>query len=340
MSQSSVVQSLSLAPSTDPGPHNEPMSVPVGAPVTDVLGEPYTARTLHLANSLDATLVHLPGPAGATRGVLYVHGFADYFFQTELAEFHHRRGEHFYAVDLHRYGRSLRDGQIPYDMSAVDEYFDELDLAREVIVADGCTSIVVAAHSTGGLITPLWLSARGTDNIAAMVLNSPFLELPVSPVLRSVLTPAIDFLAGPTPHRAFPLPDTGFYGRSLHTSLDGEWEFDTTWKPLKGNPVRVGWLSAVRKGQNRIVRGLHLPIPILVLSSDKSFRSRTWSDAIHVGDAVLDADRIAALSTRLGDYVTYARITDAKHDILLSRAPVRDHAYQVIDHWLTAELDH
>lgn len=335
MTISSVDPTASTAPAEEPGTGPDQVS----APIVDVLGEPYTARTLLQADGLDATLVHFPGPAGATRAALYVHGFADYFFQTELAEFHHRRGEHFYALDLHRYGRSLREGQVPYDMASVEEYFDELDLARDVIVADGSTSIVVEAHSTGGLITPLWLADRGAEHIAALVLNSPFLELPVSPVIRNVLTPAIDFLAGPTPHTAFPLPDPGLYGRSLHTSLDGEWEFDTTWKPLSGNPVRLGWLSAVRKAQVRLQRGLHLPVPILVLCSDKSFRGRAWSEAVHTGDAVLDADRIAALAIRLGDYVTCARIADARHDILLSTPPVREHAYQVIDHWLTGELN-
>src|SRR5690606_16120796 len=45
--------------------------------------------------------------------VLYVHGWSDYFFQRQLAEFWTSRGASFYALDLRKYGRSLRDGQTP-----------------------------------------------------------------------------------------------------------------------------------------------------------------------------------------------------------------------------------
>ena len=45
--------------------------------------------------------------------MLHVHGFADYFFQTEYAEWWNARGYDFYALDLRKYGRSIRDHQTP-----------------------------------------------------------------------------------------------------------------------------------------------------------------------------------------------------------------------------------
>jgi pimeloyl-ACP methyl ester carboxylesterase len=59
---------------------------------------------------LVATLVRrLPANRSRT-AVLYVHGWNDYFFQTHLADHLTDLGFDFYAVDLRRYGRSLRRG--------------------------------------------------------------------------------------------------------------------------------------------------------------------------------------------------------------------------------------
>src|SRR5664280_2473023 len=86
----------------------DPMDSPVfGEPTPDILGTGYHAMTLDLADddegAVQSTLVRFRANAATSRAVLYVHGFADYFFQTELAEFHAARGEDFYAIDLHKY---------------------------------------------------------------------------------------------------------------------------------------------------------------------------------------------------------------------------------------------
>ena len=46
----------------------------------------------------------------ASRAVLALHGFTDYFFNTELADHFAARGFAFYALDLRKCGRSRRDG--------------------------------------------------------------------------------------------------------------------------------------------------------------------------------------------------------------------------------------
>ena len=58
-----------------------------------------------------------------------MHGFADYFFQTGYAEWWTERGYDFYALDLRKYGRSLRPHQTPNYVTDLREYFAELDAA-------------------------------------------------------------------------------------------------------------------------------------------------------------------------------------------------------------------
>ena len=58
-----------------------------------------------------------------------MHGFADYFFQTEYAEWWTERGYDFYALDLRKYGRSLRPHQTPNYVTDLRDYFPEIDAA-------------------------------------------------------------------------------------------------------------------------------------------------------------------------------------------------------------------
>ena len=54
--------------------------------------------------------------------MLYVHGWNDYFFQTHLADHMADLGFDFYAVDLRRYGRSLRRGHLRGFITDLDDY--------------------------------------------------------------------------------------------------------------------------------------------------------------------------------------------------------------------------
>ena len=158
------------------------MAVP---PTVDLLGEPYVAETLALPpddeGEVVATLVSRRAGRPTYRAVLHVHGFNDYFFQTLAADFWVARGYDFYALDLRKYGRSLRPHQTPNYVADLAEYFTELDVALERVCGrDGHTEVVVSAHSTGGLVTALWLDAGpGTHQAAvkALALNSPWLDL-------------------------------------------------------------------------------------------------------------------------------------------------------------------
>ena len=78
----------------------------------DILGDGYESRTIELLDDAEgpcvATLVRATPPASARMTVLYLHGRNDYFFQTEMAQHLVNAGAAFYALDMRKYGRSLR----------------------------------------------------------------------------------------------------------------------------------------------------------------------------------------------------------------------------------------
>src|SRR5919112_3960659 len=132
----------------------------------DVLGAGYEQQVLELGPDPDgegeaaAVLVRrTTRPEETVGGVaLYVHGFADYFFQTELADFFAERGLAFYALDLRKSGRARRAEQTAHYVSDLALYDVELEQALAVVATEHPGLPVVAvAHSTGGLILPLWL---------------------------------------------------------------------------------------------------------------------------------------------------------------------------------------
>lgn len=319
-------------------------SATVGPAHPDILGSGYEAMTIELADDaygpVVATLVRRRAATPASRAVLYVHGYVDYFFQTGLADFHVERGSDFYALDLRRYGRSIRPGQTPWQIGEISDYNQELDAALAEIVTDGHDAVTVIAHSTGGLIVPMWLADRADRGAAtpvdAVVLNSPFLEVNAHAVVRLAVGVGVELVSRhrPTGLRPLPLPDPGWYGRSIHTSMDGEWDFDLDWKPLRGVQVQIGWLAAIRRAHRRLAHNLGLTCPILSMSSTNTFHGKEFSDAVYTGDAVLDADRIADMAPRLGHHVTVERIGDGMHDLFLSRPAAREVAYQTMGTWL------
>lgn len=316
----------------------------------DVLGDGYEQQVLELGDDPDgegqvvATLVRQTwtGSASPERAVLYVHGFSDYFFQRELADFFAERGFAFYALDLRKCGRSRRDAQTAHYVSDLSHYDVELNRALAAIRHEtGDAPVLLSGHSTGGLVLPLWVDrlnrgsggARGAG-VSGLLLNSPWFDLQGKAVMRTVGTQAIGLLARVQPSRVLDLPFTDAYGQSLHTSGRGEWDFDVVWKPIEGFPVTAGWLTAVRAGHARLHRGLDVGVPSLVLRSDKTHFARSWREEVDNADAVLDVKQIARWAGCLGDAVWSLPITDARHDVFLSRDEPRRAAYEAVDLWL------
>lgn len=304
-----------------------------------LLGDGYTTQTIPLTpddeGPVEATLVRHAASDGE-RAVLYVHGFVDYFFQRELAEFYAARGYAFYALDLRKSGRSLGAHQTPYFVHAVGDYFEELDAAAAAIRADGHRQILVNGHSTGGLTAALWAHERrtGGNGPDALFLNSPFLDLNMPYVSRE-LTGGLAAAVGPRrPYRILPGGLSELYPRSIHRDHEGEWEFDLALKPIEGFPIRAGWLHAIRRAQKQLHRGLDVRVPALVMCSTASSRPRGWDDVLQRSDSVLDADLIARWATAIGRHVTCLRVEDGMHDLVLSAPPVRQQVYAELERWL------
>lgn len=284
-----------------------------------------------------ATLVCRKAATGETpsrRAVLYLHGFTDYFFQDHLAEHYVQRGVDFYALDLRKYGRSLLPHQTRGLVRSVTDYFPEIDEAVRVIRRDH-DELTINAHSTGGLIAPLWADrVRGRGLVQGLVLNSPFFDLNVPTPMRL----AADLLKTPLAYtrRALPLGVSTVYGQTLHRSEQGEWDYDLELKPLSGFSVHAMWLAAIRRAQRRLHAGLKVDVPVLVLASTNGLRVRDFVPEARSADIVLDPRHIARWSTQLGPHVTCVRIPDGLHDLVLSAEPARKQVFAELDRWMNA----
>jgi alpha-beta hydrolase superfamily lysophospholipase len=313
----------------------------------DILGAGYSQLVLDLGTdpdgegAIEAVLVRREQAAGEAANdkgvVLYVHGFTDYFFQLDLADFFARRGLRFYALDLRKCGRARKPGQTAHYVSDLALYDDELDRALAIVTeAHPGAPVILAAHSTGGLIVPLWLHRKqgSARAVVGMVLNSPWLDLQGSKTLRGPVTQLLRVLGKVRPLAVLKVRP-GVYGQTLHVTGTGEWDFDLALKPLAGFPVTFGWLNAIRRAHARLHRGIETGVPTLVLRSTQSLFTGTYTEACDRADLVLDTTQIARWASSLGSQVTQAPITDARHDVFLSIPQARASAYAAVDDWLT-----
>jgi alpha-beta hydrolase superfamily lysophospholipase len=315
----------------------------------DVLPD-YQRHTFALGRDPDgegdlvATLVRRGRPQPqARRAVMLVHGFTDYFFHTELADHLAARGFAVYALDLHKCGRSRRDGQTPHFTTDLKRYDRELEQGLRIIAddTDGATVLVIG-HSAGGLIVSLWLDRlrrremTARLGVAGLVLNSPWFDLQGPAVLRSVATSAaLGAVSRVGKRRIVRSPNPGGgYGATLHRDFAGEFDYNLEWKPVGGFPVTAGWIHAVRRGHARLHRGLDVGVPNLILRSDHSVREAADPEVMQRGDAVLDVAHIARWAGCVGNRSTIVPIADAKHDVFLSLAGPRQAAYGELVRWL------
>ena len=259
-----------------------------------------------------ATLVRLPGGDAPHGAALYVHGFTAYFFQRHMAERFAAEGYAFHALDLRKHGRSLRPWQHPNFCKSLQEYYADITRAIDEIGAP----VLLAAHSTGGLICSLYAhEGERRGEIRGLWLNSPFFDWRLPDWKRPQLHLAA--AAG----RFFPFTrNPEALPRGYVESLLHDWEFDTTLKPPEGFPVYFGWIAAVNDAQHRLQRGLDVRCPVLCMHSDEA-------------DVVLDWRHMARYARGLGPDVTVLAFPGGLHDLTLSRREVREAVFSALFAW-------
>lgn len=306
-----------------------------------LLGAPYRIHSLQNGDFY-ATLIEYPFGSSPRvdaqdefpRGIiLYLHGYNDYFFQKELAEKADSAGFAFFAIDLHYFGRSYREGDPRADMRSLTEYFGELDsaiaLSKRIVQQSGVDlPYILIGHSMGGLNLSLYAAHRPDTHFDAIVLNSPFLEMNFNWAVRNLALPVISGIGKIFPDVALPGTGDPNYANSLYKSRKGEWDFDTTLKTFARPKQYLGWVRGVHLGHNEIKEGLHIKAPILVMHSDCSIDSKEWVEEFTHCDGVLNHEQIAEQAPNLGENVTTVTIPDGLHDLYLSPKPVRDKAYE------------
>jgi alpha-beta hydrolase superfamily lysophospholipase len=307
----------------------------------DILGAAYERLRIDLApddeGPVVATLVRRRADNSA-RSILMIHGLADYFFKTHVADFLVANGWNVYGIDLRKYGRSLLSHQTPNLCARVEDYYPELDAALDLIVGDGAREVVVWGHSTGGLIALLWAQQQISGRISGVALNSPFLDFALPWVLRRPLMDALVPLGRWFPRFVVPQPTSTAYVDSTHRSRSGEWDYDLALKPAAGYPIRLGWLAAVRSAQRRLHRGLDLQLPVLVGCSSRSSPARSGSPESACTDIILDVQQIARWAPSIGPRVTLLRYPGALHDLTLSRPRVRQRVLEDLIQWADASV--
>ncbi len=307
----------------------------------DVLGSNYEKVTIEQPDAYDgevvATLVRHKPLEDVNRAILYVHGYNDYFFQEEMAEKFIEQGWQFYAVDLRRYGRSMREWHSPFYMLEIEEYYEDIDASIDIMEGEGIEEIVLMGHSTGGLTTSLYCNHYSNNlRVDALILNSPFFDMNLGGgLVESVGVPIISGLGSLFKNWKVQggSEEPGGYGKSICSEYDGEWDFDTQFKRVEPLDISAGWLRAIHRAQRQLQKGLEIPCPILVLYSDNSV-SGDYSEAYMSGDSVLDVADIAEFAPVIGEDVTQIEVAGGMHDLVLSKEEVRYPLYDTIFEWM------
>ncbi|MBV7295237.1 alpha/beta hydrolase [Corynebacterium sp. TAE3-ERU12] len=311
--------------------------------VPDLLGEGFRNTSVHLGTDPDgetdpiATVVrYCPDPDDESfahrPAVLWIHGMSDYFFHPHVARWLHDNGYACYAIDLRKCGRSFCPGQSRHHITDLKLYDEELNAALDIITEQGHPRIAPMGHSTGGLIEALWLDRLRTCDpqryarISCAVFNSPWFELPLKGLKLRGTKAVVALMAKLRPNADVPDEGLAAYGKSLHISEYGEWDFDLAHKPLAGFSKKFSWLDAIRRSQTQLAKGIETGVPNLVMHSDASRLEGEYSPATDTADAVLYVDHIADRAAKIGSQTTIEAIPGARHDVFLSKEHARQQA--------------
>lgn len=330
------------------------MSAPIGQhwklvkDCEDLLGDDFRARTFAFAGpktQVHTTLIHHLGNPSATKAILYVHGYTDYFFQTGLAEHFINLGYRFYALDLQGYGRSIRPSTPPNWCESIEQYGQDLDIALATMKQDGVDQVVILGHSTGGLVVSTYLAQpyalperasyynKAFPDVVGLMLNSPFLALPFPPAVLNFVSWPVRILVSLLPFSYLRAKKINIYSKSLHSIYDGEWDYRLDWKPSQGFDLSFHWLREVIIAQRNLANQ-RLSIPTLMCRSEISTIGKRTVKEVQLGDGVLDVDSMQQAAKKTFTNITQVAIPQGFHDLYLSHQTARDAYLAAMTEWL------
>lgn len=305
----------------------------------DILGAGYQALTIQLPDDAEGkvicTLVRKKAEHKTNKAVLYVHGFVDYFFQTEMAERFNQHGFDFYALDLRKYGRSYLPHQTMYKVHDIAEYNADLHAALNQIAIEDHNQVLLCGHSTGGLTTTLFAAHHPQHPlIKALWLNSPFYDFNMRAFEKKYLVPQIAKLGRKFPDLQFPSRLNKWYVPSLHQMYHGEWRFNLEWKKPSMPFVPLSFVSAIYEAQKEIHQGLKLTVPTLIMHSHQTKYPLRFNQAAQSSDVILNVKDMIEHGQKFHGDVSFSEIHNALHDVVLSKRTVREQAYSALFAWL------
>ena len=273
------------------------------------------------------------------KSILYIHGFQDYFFQYTLAKSFDQNNLNFYSIELRKCGHSFLPHQHSNFCKDISEYYEEIDSAIELIIKFSDTKIILLGHSLGGLISCAYLNyGRNKECISALILNSPFLEFN-RPLFLKIAIPILSrVLSYFWPFSKTPGLSPSLNAKSIHKDYFGEWYFDSSLIPLDGYPVYWAWVNAVSKCFYFLRKHSIISVPILVLHSSRSVRTKEYNPKLTEVDTVLNVSDIIHYSPLLGKDLTLLSVSNGMHDIFLSKLEVRNYAFNQMIEWLNIKL--
>ncbi|MEX0610252.1 MAG: alpha/beta hydrolase [Balneolaceae bacterium] len=304
--------------------------------------ESFIEQTLEMADDYEgrvvATLIRSAKNIDGRKAVLYIHGYNDYFFHAHLADKFHEQDYNFYALDLRKHGRSILPHQHQNYCRSLREYFEEINVALDIIHTENGEKITLLGHSTGGLISSYYMNkGKNRSLVDALVLNAPFLEFNLTTWQKYVIVPLSGLLSLFNPYAFKKKPFAHLYGSSISKKHKGEWEYNEEWKPIGGFPAYLKWVYAVYLAQRFLRKSSEIKVPILILHSDKSSRLKKWDDVIFESDMVLNVEHIKKYGRVLGEEVEFIEVKGGIHDIFLSSELVRNSAIKRMFAWFCSK---
>ncbi|CAF1032611.1 unnamed protein product [Rotaria sordida] len=271
------------------------------------------------------------------KAILYLHGYIDYYFHDHICIRFLEHDYDFYALDMRKCGRSIispEHDEYKHYCNDLNEYDEEITLAIEYIINEAKNKtrrILLFGHSTGGLIA-IRYACSGTKHtdIDGIILNSPYLATIESTLIESILMRIlIKFLK-------FQDVDGGWYGRSLHISNRGEWNFDLNKKPIDKIRLHGSFFLAVHRVQQDLKKKrITIQCPVLLMCSNRSMRAnKQWRNEYAEVDLILNVKAMRRVASMMGSQVTIHEIENAKHDIFLSKESVREKAFDLMFQWI------